>query len=108
MSIEQIFVPEELTQRINAAAEVLLREFKSDEGWETFLMEHANYKAKRKARSTHVEVKVESELPFSLLDIMQSIGNEKRGVVQDKLKVFSNRTWIDYIRYRSVPQDLSP
>lgn len=102
MSIENLFVPDELLQHIDVAAEALLNQFNSNEGWENFLTEHANYKAKRKVNSTHVEVKVESELPFSLIDIMQSIGNEKRGVVNEKVKVFSNRTWIDYIRYRSV------
>jgi hypothetical protein len=103
------FVPPEIMEKIENVAKVVLEELEDDaSGWEVFY-EKTNYSVKRKIGTSVMEVKVTSELPYSLLEVVSLMINGKRGkelddgkTVHDVVKVFSNHTWIEYWRYFPV------
>ena len=73
------------------------------------LYEKTNYIVKKKVGTTVLHLKVETELPYSLLDCAALLMDAKRAkeldgakVIHDIVKVVSNHTWVEHIKYTQV------
>lgn len=103
------FLASDLQDSIEKAVKELCDELRDDSpNWELFY-EKTNYVAKRKVGAEMVYLKVESEIPFSLLDAAVLLVDGKRQkeldgavVVFEDLKHFSNQTLINYCQYAAV------
>lgn len=81
--------------------------------WEDFY-EKPNFVAKRKPSSSLVIAKVETLLPFALLDIFKVFVNQKIKLVvnpdraaNELVQVMSDHTWIEYSESKVVSYTLS-
>lgn len=103
------FLSQSLLDKLEAAAKEVCSELEdAAPEWEV-LYEKANYVAKKKVGTQIMHVKVESVLPYSLLDVAAVLVDWKRQkeldgaiTIHELTKAFSNHTNVQFSQYAAV------
>jgi hypothetical protein len=103
------FTAKAIMDKIEHAAKVIYDELQSNApNWEVY-SNKTNYIVHHKIATTMIQVKIETVLPYSLLDIATLLANPRRQVELDStkgkfeiLRRYSNHTWMEYSLYATV------
>jgi hypothetical protein len=102
------FTPKDLMERIEKAVKSFVDDVEDTPDWEP-LYEKTNYTVKKKSSNQYVIVRVETVIPYSMLEIIKLVLDLKRQMELDSskqshdvLKNISNHTWIEYVKYKAV------
>lgn len=101
--------PRSLMQRIEQLCQQMLDCSPNDApGWDP-LWSKDGLTAKKKSAQNLIWVKAQIVLPFSMFDVFNfitDIQNQREldpgRLVHERIKCYSNHTWVDYIRYKGV------
>lgn len=102
-------IANDLLEKLENGCKVVMEEIAdtSADAWE-IIMERENYVAKRRMNSNYLHLKVESELPYHILDVFSSLVDPKRTKANpniqsaEVMKVYSNHTWLTFTVYKAV------
>lgn len=102
-------IASDLLKKLETGCHIVMEDIAdtSPDAWE-IMIERQNYVAKRKTNSTFVHLKVESELPYHILDVFNSLVNPQRWKANpniqsvEVMKTFSTHTWLTFTVYKPV------
>ncbi len=103
----------DLLKKLENGCNVVMEEIADSaaDAWET-IVERDNYVAKRRMNSNYLHLKIESELPYHILDVFSSLVDPKRSKANptiqsaEVMKVYSNHTWLTFIVYKAVSKHM--
>lgn len=83
-------------------------------GWEIFMDKDGVKGLKRPGQGDLSAIRADSLMPYNILDVFQCVTSVECLMImdpmrkqQDKLKILSNHSWIEYFRFRDVRIHLS-
>lgn len=78
-------------------------------GWEIFMDKDGVKGLKRPGKGDVSAIRADCTMPYNILDVFQTVTSAESCLImdpmrkqQDVLKVFSNHTWVDYLRFKEV------
>lgn len=78
-------------------------------GWEIFMDKDGVKGLKRPGKGDVSAIRADCTMPYNILDVFQTVTSAECCLImdpmrkqQDVLKVFSNHTWVDYLRFKEV------
>jgi hypothetical protein len=78
-------------------------------GWEIFMDKEGVKGLKRPGQGDLSAIRADAMMPYNILDVFQCVTSVECLLVmdsmrkqQDKLKIFSNHTWVEYFRFKEV------
>jgi hypothetical protein len=104
-------IPAHLTSKVDSKMADLLDAFSpGSPGWEVFMDKEGVKGLKRPMQGGDLSaIRADAQLPFNVLDVFQTITSVECLAVMDpmrremtKLKILSNHTWIEYLRFKEV------